>query len=231
MTTFDKEALKQVLKSLDQANDALWTDDGSPLISEVQRLANDKTITRVQINDAIPGFARKPTKGFVEEPPDETGDEISLDPLVAAQVDPNPAPVQDEEDDDIFSSAEREDVKAIAQRRVLEAELALTEAKARTVEAYRAERAAELRFTKTKNLYNTKFPPMSAAENIKQHIARQQEVLRDRVLNAGGFVPNIAANPIDQRLMDRGGRSSGGRNQRREVSPSVLFPRKSTAVV
>src|ERR1019366_8202082 len=76
MSTFPKEAIKEILQALDHKNDALWTDDGSPLVSEIQRLANDKTITRGQISDASPGFVRK-TKDSVTEDV-QPGDEPNL---------------------------------------------------------------------------------------------------------------------------------------------------------
>jgi hypothetical protein len=237
MTTFDKEALAQVLKSFDQSNDALWTDDGSPLMAEVQRRANDKTITRAQVNDAIPGFARKlSAKDFVEEPPDEidgethdAGDETGGDlsePVMAAVINSD-----DDGEDDIFSPEGRERIKAIAQKRVLDAELALTAAQTSTVEARRAEYRAEQRLTKRKQELIANFPPISAAENIKQHLARQQEVLMEQV-TGGGFKPNVAANPIDQRLMDRkrnNGMVGPRGGQITPLTPVQVLPRKASA--
>jgi hypothetical protein len=220
--TIDKEALVQVLKSFDQANDALWTDDGSPLMSEVQRLANDKTVTRAQVNDAIPGFARK-SKAFVEEPPDE--DETDLVAVENTDVGAD----LDSDDDDVFSPAEeRDQVKAIAQKRVLDAELALVAAQSRTVEARRAEYEAEKRLTVRKQQLAAKFPPISAAENLQQHLKRQQEILMERVMGVG-FVPAVAANPVDQRLMDR--KRNNGLNARgsRGPVPGPILPRKASA--
>jgi hypothetical protein len=225
MSTFPKEALKEILQGLDHKNDTLWTDDGSPLVSEIQRLANDKTITRGQINDASPGFARK-TKDSVAED-EQPDDEIDKVDVVEEAKNTTIAPVLSESDDD-FETEEEEHahIKETAQRRVRDAELALVDAKSHTVEAYRAERQAEQRLTRALTQYSAKFPPMSAAENIQQHLARQQETLRERVMGTQ-FSPNSALNPVDVTLMDR--RRNNGRNGKgpRGQSPAPFLPRKA----
>jgi hypothetical protein len=224
MTTFDKEALAQVLKSLDQTNDALWTDDGSPLVSEVQRLANDKTITRAPINDAIPGFARK-TKNFVEEPvePNEAGfDTVEAKNTTIASDLAQPDVVLDDDDDyaDLTPAQEHESIRAIAKQRITDAEEALTDAKTRTVDAYRAERKAEQRLTRAIEVFNAKFPPISAAQNIQMHLAAQQRRLMEQV--TGQKVdPRTLINPIDVQLADRS-RDNGRNHQRR---PNLSLPR------
>jgi hypothetical protein len=232
MSTFPKEALKEILQGLDHKNDALWTDDGSPLVSEIQRLANDKTITRGQINDASPGFARKTKDSVTEDvqPDDDeiVGDETGSvsDAAIAAHSLMAPPSSEDDEDDG-FETEEEEHahIKATAQRRVSDAELALTDAKAHTVEAYRAERQAEQRLTRALTQYSAKFPPMSAAENIQQHLARQQETLRERVTGSK-FEPSTM-NPVDVTLMDR--RRNNGRNGKgpRGQAPAPFLPRKA----
>jgi hypothetical protein len=226
MSTFPKEALKEILQSLDQTNDALWTDDGSPLVSEIQRLANDKTITRGQINDALPGFARK-TKDSVSEdvqPDDEADQPGPLDaPAISAEtIDPATDALQAGEDG--FETAEDEytRIKAIAQQRVRDAEVGLSDAKTATTEAYRAERQAEQRLTRALQQYSAKFPPISEAENIQQHIAKQQEILRARVMSAQGGVSPL--NPVDVSLMDR--KRNNGRNGRGPI-PTGFLPRKA----
>jgi hypothetical protein len=228
MSTFPKEALKEILQSLDQTNDALWTDDGSPLVSEIQRRANDTTITRGQINDALPGFARK-TKDSVSEDvqPDDEGDEtggIDPGPLDASVDTIDPATDALQAGEDGFETAEDEytRIKAIAQQRVRDAEVGLSDAKTATTEAYRAERQAEQRLTRALQQYSAKFPPISEAENIQQHIAKQQEILRARVMSAQGGVSPL--NPVDVSLMDR--KRNNGRNGR-GPTPTGFLPRKA----
>jgi hypothetical protein len=217
-----KDAIKEVLQSLDHTNDALWTDDGSPLVAEVQRLANDKTITRGQINEAFPGFVRK-TKDSVtedEQPEDEAGETGGIEALAPT------SDVQAEQDGFLTDEEEHENIRGIAQRRVRDAQQALTDAKAHTAEAHRLELQAEQRLTRALQQYSAKFPPMSAAENIKQHLARQQEVLRERVTGSR-FEPNAAANPVDATMMDK--KRNNGRNGQgpRGQAPAPFLPRKA----
>ena len=55
MTT-PNEAIQEILAKLDLTDDTNWTEDGSPALGVIQKLANDPSITRAQINDANPGF-------------------------------------------------------------------------------------------------------------------------------------------------------------------------------
>jgi hypothetical protein len=231
MSTFPKEAIKEILQALDHKNDALWTDDGSPLVSEIQRLANDKTITRGQISDASPGFVRKTKDSVTEDvqPGDEPSNLSDLPVEVKNTIHKlmqEPDPVLEENDGFETEEEERERIKVIAKQRVSDAELALSDAKTNTAEAYRAERQAEQRLTRALTQYSAKFPPMSAAENIKQHHARQQELLRERVTGSR-FEPNSALNPVDATLMDR--KRNNGRNGQgpRGQAPAPFLPRKA----
>lgn len=243
MTTFPKEALVEILNSLDHTKDDLWTDDGSPMVAEIQRIANDKTITRAQINDALPGFARKTTES-IEEPADEQddfGDPVGIvpdiDPVTGAVRSPfdkaemdtirervhalTTQPVPDEE---LSPEADFERLRLIAKGRVEAAETAVTDAKAAVAEAQRGVTAAESRLTRALQLYASKYPPISAAANIKQHLARQQEILRERITGTK-FEPNLAQNPVDVTLMDR--KRDNGRNGRNTQAPAPFLPRRA----
>lgn len=48
----------ELLKTLDPADDTLWTDDGLPSLSAVQTLVGDATITRDDINKVALGLVR-----------------------------------------------------------------------------------------------------------------------------------------------------------------------------
>jgi hypothetical protein len=225
---FPKEALKEILEGLDHTNDAIWTDDGSPLVSEIQRLANDKTVTRGQINDALPGFARKSTDSVAEEeqPGNETGEETSgpthaIAPGVAETAPDMTNPPGDEELDD--PTTENERLRKIAYQRVLDAETNLTQMKTLVSEAQRNVVQAERRHERALQIYSSKYPPISVADNIKQHLARQQEMLRERVTGSK-FEPNRALNPIDSTLMDRK-RDNGRKGPPKDAAP--FLPRKA----
>lgn len=211
-----KEAIAEVLLSLDHAKDELWTDDGSPLVSEIQRLANDKTITRAQINEALPGFARKAGSDVsLTEPEDDFSDEVIVAQNTGVvgplEVEPDPGALSPEQD------AER--LRKIAYQRVLDAETGISDAKTALSAAMRAVTDAEARHTRALTLYSSKYPPLTAAANIKQHLARQIEITRDRV-EGTRFVANSAANPVDATLMDR--KRNNGRAGLNRPAPAFL---------
>lgn len=222
MTAFPKEAIKEILEGLDHTNDALWTEDGSPLVTEIQRLANDKTVTRAQINDALPGFVRKTKDSNSEEvqPGDEPEAVTETSEKAPAIVAPDMStpPGEDELDDPID---ENDRLRKIAYQRVLDADTNLAEAKNAVSDAQRNVVRAEQRHERALQTYSSKYPPISVAENIKQHLARQQEVLREKVTGQR-FAPNQAQNPVDNTLMDR------KRDNGRKGNPHAPFlPRKA----
>lgn len=219
MPTFPKEAIKQILEGLDHTNDALWTDDGSPLVTEIQKLANDKTVTRAQINEALPGFARKTTDSVTEDVQPE--DEALGDETGGIGTEPGPLDIaaQAGDDEELSSEQEHERLRQIAFQRVQDAERAISAAKDAVSDAQRAVVHAEQRHFRALQLFSAKYPPLSSAENIKQHLARQQETLRERVTGSR-FEPNIALNPVDAKMMDR--KRDNGRNNRAQAATKFL---------
>lgn len=182
-----KEAIAEVLNSLDHTNDAIWTDDGSPLVSEVQRLANDKTITRAQINDALPGFARKIADATANEDEPATGGEPELAPKSTVNTAPG-APFDDRMEPEVNGAGEplsEDQVRAILTRRIRDAEQALTDARMRTSESRQEERKCEQRLARAHADHQRHYPAITAAENIKQHLESQQRQLRERVTGVG----------------------------------------------
>lgn len=55
----DNEKILAALARLDHGNDDHWLDDGAPKTGIVQRLADDQTIRRQDIEAAAPGFRRR----------------------------------------------------------------------------------------------------------------------------------------------------------------------------
>lgn len=210
---FPKEAIKEILQSLDHANDALWTDDGAPLVAEVQRLGNDLTITRAQINEAFPGFARKTSDSVAE---DEQPDDEALLAEGSGGIDPelkNTTIVAAPAEDVLLSpELEQERLRQIAYKRVLEAEQAITDARDGVSKAYDVVAQAEKRHTRALLLFSSKYPPLTAAANIKLHLARQQEILREKVTGSR-FEQPPSMSPIEARLMGR-----------KRVTPTLFIP-------
>lgn len=82
--------LKQALESLDPAIDDFWTADGSPRVDAVSEILGYET-TRGEITEANPMLTRSSAPAPIE------ATEV---PLADTEVEPEPAPVQTEVDDD-----------------------------------------------------------------------------------------------------------------------------------
>lgn len=218
--TTPKAAIVEALQSLDHTDDKQWTDDGAPLVAKVAIICNDTTITRAQINDALPGFVRKTEESITEEvqPEDEIDDfnePVSKDAetVAALMAPPDGEPLSEED--------EYARLRAIAQRRVDDAQTAVGAAKDKVSEAIREVGNAEQRHARALQLFSAKYPPLTSAANIKQHLERQQEILRERVTGSR-FEPNVAQNPVDETMMNRN--RNNGRNNKGQT-PTKFLPR------
>lgn len=218
------EVIREVLKSLDHSNDTLWTDDGSPLVGIVQKLTNDSTVTRAQINEAEPGFNRIVTVAVEDEAGEDPTEGIGTapDPSIVVAAAPAKPP-----EDNGFTGEEpsEEQIRLVLIRRIQDAETAIMEAKAAVSKAQNDVVRAEQRLGRAHLDHQRKFPPITAAANIKQHLERQQEILRERVTGSK-FEPNFAQNPVDATLMDRK-RDNGRNGKRGNVAAAPFLPRKA----
>jgi hypothetical protein len=208
-----KAAIAEALQQLDPKDDVNWTDDGSPMVVAVQRVCNDQEITRAQINDASPGFVRKIV----------SLDEETQEPVAAVVAKPLGTVDEDGEDEDMFTEGEQP--REMLARHVREAELEIQEAQKRLAEAHRDVTNAQRIHAKKLMLYNSKFPPISAAQNIKDHLARQQEILYERVTGQKPAPAPVLQNPVDVTMSDR--KRSNGRNKVSAVSNAPFLPRQS----
>lgn len=168
-----KEALAQVLQSLDTKNDKLWTDDGSPLVSEVQRLANDKTVTRAQINEALPGFNRVPVE--VKNTTIAPASDVKVSDGGDA-----PGEALDAATEDDLEALSTDQMRSILQRRVRDAEEAVTAQRRATSDSRQEEIKCERRLTRAHSDMQRYFPPITAAANIKAHLEAQGRLAMEK---------------------------------------------------
>jgi hypothetical protein len=171
-----KDAIMQALAQLDQTNDEHWTDDGLPRTSVVQRLANDPEIRRTDIQAVAPSFMRKPgdAQGDPQETVTSTGQ--AAEPGSGGGGAPATADVP---------ASDATDLKAEALARLNEAEFAVLEARKGLDDARKVERAAINELDAAKLNHSRQFPPLTAAENIKQHLASEARIREARVQHQG----------------------------------------------
>lgn len=209
----EQQALVEALNTLDHKDDAQWTDDGSPRVDVIQKICNDVTVTRAQINAALPGFQRKSKETIDEETQKPEVKTTTMPPALKADA--------DDDLDDLDTNLTDDELKAIAKQRVDDAETALTAAKGEVAEAQRKVGRLEMRHDRALKQFHAKFPPLSQEENIQLHIAAQQRALYERV--TGKAAPVAVLNPLDQRMQDR--KRDNGRGQ----APASNLPKRLTA--
>jgi hypothetical protein len=159
------------LGKLDPANDDHWTPDGLPKVGVVQKLASDQTIKLRDIQEAAPGFERTAqvqAPGATDDfgdPVEQIGAEATGAAADAAQ------PTNDAEGDDFISDDEMHEILV---QRVVDYDTARKAARAKQAEGAKEEVEALKALNAAKAELNAKFPPLTAAENIKQYLASEQ---------------------------------------------------------
>lgn len=196
MTSVTKDELNLALNQLDKDNDQHWTDDGSPRVDVLRALTGNQTLTRSEINTLAPGFNRPTDK---VEPP------VSDAAVAAFSIMGPPPGERHAEDEDLlnlrtaddFNPAEEPEVngagaplseaevKAILVRRVDDAEAGIVDAQANIRASNAALIEAQKKATRAKIELNRRFPPLSAEENIKQHLASHGKMLEATVAQVG----------------------------------------------
>jgi hypothetical protein len=114
----DNETILAALAAMNHDDDSQWLDDGTPKTSAVQRLADDQTITRRDIEAAAPGF-RRLLPVPVEHDAQGEHDDVQAEPPSITDVNEPPPPLS----------------VADAQKRVVESQVRLKQAYERQREA------------------------------------------------------------------------------------------------
>lgn len=194
----DNAKILEAITKLDKADDAQWTDDGLPRVNVVQALVDDPALTRAQINDAAPGFSRNP--------PAPKGDETGGAPpavtkkteVIETEFDPRVEP----EVNGPGEQLNEEQVRAILTRRIGDAETRLEDARRSVNDANLELRRCEVRVQRAIADSDRRFPPISAAANIKQHLKAQQDRLIAEVEARGDY----GTGQLDQAMQRRNSR-------------------------
>lgn len=163
------------LQKLDSGSAEHWTDDGLPRVDVVRALAKDTSITRSDINGAAPGFSRAGTDGGIKEPTDVLPGELSADAEKEAL---NSAPSAENTDTDAEADAvlmTQDELREAMKAKIQRAEDRVNDARTDIRDAQNALRKAETAHVRIVSDYNRQFPPISAAQAIKDHLRRNAE--------------------------------------------------------
>lgn len=179
MTASTKEQIVAALNTLDVTKDENWTDDGSPRMDVLKKVLDDANLSRATVNDAAPGFNRtKDTTPAADAaaqvatgaPQGETsGDADSEDtPLTELAAD------LDLDDPTRDKPLDREELRALMKSRIETAAEEIVDRQKDIRDANAALIKAQARHSRLVADINRRFPPLSAASNIKRHLAAHQ---------------------------------------------------------
>jgi hypothetical protein len=197
----DKAKIVMALAKLDPQNPEHWTDDGSPRTSVVQTLASDPTIKRSDINSTAPEFTRATVLAAREAETTAANAEPAAFKTVAGSTGTVVEP-------DFENEAE---ARAFYNDRISEASGELDDARRAVTAAQALVREKEVALQDTRNDLQRQFPPLTVAENLKQHLERSAQ---NRAAAANG-----GKSQIDQ-AMSRGN-SRGWKRPVRSVQTAV----------
>lgn len=193
--------IRTALTQLDPTNDHHWTDDGLPREGVVRKLANDQTVSRKDIQEAQPGFQRNPVDPSASAK--AAGATETHDPITGEPTEGDPSLNTGE----FMSDAEvKEVLEARVQQKIQEvtdAQQNVRDANKRVLDAHAAVLSAKADLARD-------FPPLTAAENIKQYIASEMAQRAAAHGHPSGLAPGSQIDAAMQR-----GNSRGWRRQKR----------------
>lgn len=206
------DKIRAALAQLDPADNEHWTDDGLPKTGVVQKLANDQTIKRSDIQTAAPGFERPAS-------PEKATDDFGAPIDQTASTETGLAPAADggttleSADNGQGEYLTEEEVHSILAQRVAACENAIAAADKKAAEGQNERIAAVKALNDARKEMNAKFPPMTDAEMRKQYIASENARRQAQVEGRG-----VLASRIDQSMAR--GNSRGWRRPTRGVMGS-----------
>lgn len=189
--------IREALKRLDPLNAKHWTDDGLPREGVVREFANDQTLSRKDISEAFPGFQRTKPKGDAPVEADAAAPAAPApggeDPLTG-DVSPEAraahrlmSPPDTEGADPAQNTGEfmtEDEVREVLETRVRDAEQAVADAQQGVRDANTLVQTRMRELQEARAELQREFPPLTAAQNIKAHLASEQ-AMREARVNGG----------------------------------------------
>ena len=181
-----KDKILAALAKLDPNDDSHWNTDGLPNTGTIQRIANDQTIKRGDLQSARPGFDRDAARAEAaaaaapadfEEAPEATA-ASGLTPAAKAEAVATVAAGEEVEITD-------DQLRAMLAKRVKIAEAKIEEGRAMVREGTIMQQKGLEESNAARRDLHKYFPPMTQAENIKAHLAAENEARAARVARQG----------------------------------------------
>lgn len=168
-----QEKISAALLSMDMTDDNLWTDDGLPKVQIVAKLIGDDNLRRQEINEAVPGFARKV--------PGTTETANGLEPSADGGTVLSPG----EDTSGEKATAEGmggapQDRQAYLRQAVKDAEASYLMNQKVLSDAHSAAPKLRAAIERARKNYHAAFPILTEAQNIKNHLRSEHQ----KALNA-----------------------------------------------
>jgi hypothetical protein len=174
-----KDKILAALAQLDPNNDSHWNTDGLPNTGTIQRIANDQTIKRGDLQNARPGFDRDTARA--EAAP--TGDlEAPAAPGLSSAVKAE-AVATVAEDQEVEISDDQ--LRAVLSKRVKTAEQKIEQGHQMAHDAVLLQRTGLEESNAARRDLHKYFPPITEAENIKAHLVAENAARAARVAQQG----------------------------------------------
>ena len=179
-----KDKILAALAQLDPNDDSHWNTDGLPNTGTVQRIAHDQTIKRGDLQSARPGFDRdtaraeaKAAPADFEEAPVADGGTV-LSPAAKAEA---VAAVAASEEVEISD----DQLRTLLVNKVKAAEAKIEQGRAMVRDGTMMQNSGFDELKAAQREFHKYFPPMTAAQNIKAHLAAENEARATRVRQQG----------------------------------------------
>ena len=207
------------LDQLDPADNTHWTNDGLPNTGVVQRIANDQTIKRPDIQNARPGFDRAAALAAAAPPADF--EEVPATAPVVAKTSVT-APVASQGETVMVTDAQ---LHASLSKQIRDAEAMVEQGRKMQNEGGKMEGDGLKQLQTARVNFHKYFPPMTQAENTRAAIEASNAERMARV-TARGFASQLDA-------AKRGGNARGwnGQAQSRGPDGARAFSRKEAAAM
>jgi len=209
------------LAQLDPADNSHWTSDGLPNTGVVQRIANDQTIKRTDIQSARPGFDREAAQAAADaaQGPADFEEGVGGAPVVAKA----PAPIEPIAPQGETVLVSDDQLHASLSKQVRDAEAMVERGRAMENDGGKLVSDGMKALTQARTNFHKYFPPTTQAENTRAYLDASNAERAARVAARGN------ASQLD--AAKRGGNARGwnGQAQSRGPGGARAFSRKEAA--
>jgi hypothetical protein len=177
-----KDKILVALTQLDPNDDSHWNTDGLPNTGTVQRIAHDQTIKRGDIQNARPGFDRDTARAEVTSATGTAPADFEEAPGLSSAAKAEAVATATAGDEVEISD---DQLRALLAKKVKDAEAKIEQGRQMARDAVVMQQEGINETNAARREFHKYFPPMTQAQNIKAHLAAENEARAARVAHQG----------------------------------------------